>query len=164
MSTQDFIIKKYESITKTLISKHLTITTMESCTAGMIANLLTDTEGSSAILKGAYITYSNEAKILQGVPENIINEYGVYSIETATHMANACKKSLGADIGIGVTGTMGNIDTNNADSVPGEIYASINIADKVHAFSFQINEALPTRHDYKLYVADKIADKLLTLI
>ena len=161
---EEAVREKYFHLTASLIKNKITITTMESCTAGMIANLLTDTEGSSAILKGAYITYSNEAKILQGVPENIINEYGVYSIETATRMANACKKSLGANIGIGVTGTMGNIDPNNADSVPGEIYASINIGDKVHAFSFQINEALPTRHDYKLYVADKIADKLLTLI
>ena len=43
------------------------ITTMESCTAGQIASLLTDTSGSSAIIEGAFVTYSNDAKITCGV-------------------------------------------------------------------------------------------------
>ena len=42
-------MKEYELLTKKLIEKNLTITTMESCTAGLIMSLITDTEGSSAI-------------------------------------------------------------------------------------------------------------------
>ena len=53
----------------------MTITTMESATSGQIASLITDTEGSSAILKGAFITYCNEAKIMQGVPAEILDKY-----------------------------------------------------------------------------------------
>ena len=53
----------YHKLTKILISRNLTITTMESATSGQIASLITDTEGSSAVLKGAFITYCNEAKI-----------------------------------------------------------------------------------------------------
>jgi PncC family amidohydrolase len=75
--------EKFETITKLLISKKTTITTMESCTCGLIASLLTDTEGASAIMKGADITYSNEAKVMAGVAEAVINQYGVYSNETA---------------------------------------------------------------------------------
>ena len=48
------------------------ITTMESCTAGQIASLLTDTSGSSAIIEGAFVTYSNEAKIQIGVSDTIL--------------------------------------------------------------------------------------------
>ena len=59
--------EEYRILTKSLISRKLTITTMESCTAGQIASLITDTEGSSEILKGAFVTYSNEAKIMMGV-------------------------------------------------------------------------------------------------
>ena len=59
------IRKDYENLTKQLIERNLTITTMESATSGQIASLITDTEGSSAVLKGAFITYSNEAKIMQ---------------------------------------------------------------------------------------------------
>ena len=65
----------YRALTKFLIEKKLTITTMESATSGQIASLITDTEGSSAVMKGAFITYSNEAKIRQGVPAEIIEKY-----------------------------------------------------------------------------------------
>ena len=110
----------YRNLTQLLISRHLTITTMESATSGQIASLITDTEGSSAVLKGAFVTYCNEAKIMQGVPAEIIDEYTVYSKETAGAMAKACRKAYNANIGIGVTGTMGNVDPANPNaSVPG---------------------------------------------
>ena len=70
------VTKQYELLTKTLIEKNLTISTMESCTAGQIISLITDTEGSSSITKGGFVTYSNEAKIMQGVPAEIIENYG----------------------------------------------------------------------------------------
>ena len=46
------IRNNYRALTKCLIEKHLSITTMESATSGQIASLITDTEGASAILKG----------------------------------------------------------------------------------------------------------------
>ena len=91
---------------------------MESCTAGQIASLLTDTSGSSAIIEGAFVTYSNEAKIQIGVSEKIINEYGVYSKETAAEMAMVCREFYDADIGIGVTGTFGNVDPKKQRQCP----------------------------------------------
>ena len=42
----------YRSLTKLLIQKNMTISTMESATAGQIVSLITDTEGASAIIKG----------------------------------------------------------------------------------------------------------------
>ena len=77
----------FKPLTKLLIEKKLTITTMESATSGQIASLITDTEGSSAVLKGAFVTYCNEAKIMQGVPAEIIDKYTVYSTQTAEAMA-----------------------------------------------------------------------------
>ena len=79
----------YKKLTLKLIEKGLMITTMESATSGQIASLITDTEGSSAIMKGAFVTYSNEAKIQQGVPKEIIETYTVYSKETERAMAEA---------------------------------------------------------------------------
>ncbi len=163
MLNEKTIREKYEKITKTLIQKGLTITTMESCTAGMVASLLTDTEGSSAILKGAFITYSNEAKILQGVDAEIINKYGVYSKETALAMAAACKKAYSADIAIGVTGTMGNTDPNNSDSVPGEVYTAIEDGSCCRTIAFTL-EPQTSRYLYKLAVCDRIADELTDVI
>ena len=116
----------YHGLTDLLIERGLTITTMESATSGQLASLITDTEGSSAVLKGAFVTYCNEAKILQGVPAEILERYTVYSGETAEAMAEACRKAYDADIGIGVTGTMGNVDPANPEaSVPGQVYFAI---------------------------------------
>ncbi len=154
---------KYETITKRLIETGTTITTMESCTAGLLASLITDTEGSSAIIKGACVTYSNDAKVMEGVPGETIDKYGVYSEETARAMATACQKKYGADIGIGVTGSFGNVDPNNSDSVPGEVYYAIALKDRTLSFHGSI-PSRNTRLDYKLYMADMIADSILEII
>ncbi len=155
--------KKYEMLTKRLIEKGLSITTMESCTAGQVASLITDTEGSSAILKGAFITYSNQAKILQGVPEAVIERYGVYSEETAAAMAAACRACYGADVGVGVTGSFGNADPNNGDSVPGQVFFAIETACGVSCETLSIPPQV-SRYAYKLYTAEQIADRLLALV
>lgn len=154
---------QYRVLTEFLIQKHLTITTMESCTSGLIASLLTDTPGSSAILKGAFVTYCNEAKILQGVPKDIIETYGVYSKETATAMALASKRVYEANIGIGVSGTMGNVDPNNYDSVPGEVYFALIVENEIHSYHIQLAPQ-ESRYAYKLCVAEKIANELFKLL
>ena len=150
---------RYERITRSLIATGTTITTMESCTAGQLASLITDTEGSSAIIKGAYVTYSNEAKVMQGVPQGVIDHYGVYSTQTAEAMARACRESLDAQIGVGVTGSFGNTDPANADSVPGEVFFSLATADSTQSWHVTVPPQ-PTRFAYKLYMADAIASKL----
>ena len=49
--------KQTDVVIKTLIEKQITISTMESCTSGLIASMITDTEGASAIFPGGYVTY-----------------------------------------------------------------------------------------------------------
>jgi len=148
----------YNKLTKSLIEKKLTISTMESATSGQIASLITDTEGSSAVFKGSFITYSNEAKVAQGVSKDIIDTYSVYSKETAMAMAEACKKAYGADIGIGVTGTFGNIDEENVDtSVPGQVYFAISNNEDTKAYYRQLPPQ-PTRLAYKLAIAKEVMD------
>lgn len=157
----------YEKLTKLLIRKHLTITTMESATSGQIASLITDTEGSSAVLKGAFVTYSNEAKIQQGVPREIIEKYTVYSEETAAAMARACLQAYSADIGIGVTGTMGNVDpANPGASVPGQVYFAIAVRrDEIRVMSYSMELApQPTRLMYKLAVAEEVYEVLSGIV
>lgn len=151
----------YRNLTQLLISRNLTITTMESATSGQIASLITDTEGSSAVLKGAFVTYCNEAKIMQGVPAEIIDRYTVYSKETAGAMAQACRRAYSANIGIGVTGTMGNVDPANPDaSVPGQVYFAIDIDGDVEEYYVELPPQ-PTRLAYKLAVAEEIYEELI---
>ena len=161
----------YRRLTKLLIDRKYTITTMESATSGQIASLITDTEGSSAVLKGAFITYSNEAKILQGVPAETIEKYTVYSRETAEAMAAACMKAYGARIGIGVTGTMGNVDPANPDA--SQVYFAIGMDNGICGGdgttsgqpvieSFHLELApQPSRLMYKLAVAEEVYKVLI---
>ena len=83
--------KRADDIVKKLIDTHTTISTMESCTSGLIASMITDTEGASAIFPGGYVTYLNETKILNGVDANVIEKYGVYSRECANAMAETAQ-------------------------------------------------------------------------
>ena len=155
------IRENYRKLTRLLIFKGLTITTMESATSGQIASLITDTEGSSAVFKGAFVTYCNEAKIMQGVPAEIIDKYTVYSKETAGAMAKACRKAYNANIGIGVTGTMGNVDPANPNvSVPGQVYFAIDIDGDVEEYYVELPPQ-PTRLAYKLAVAEEIYEELI---
>jgi len=155
---------EYRSITLLLIEKGLTITTMESATGGQIASLITDTEGSSAVLKGAFVTYSNEAKAQQGVDPAIIERYSVYSKETAAAMAEACAHAYGADIGIGVTGTMGNTDSANPESSEqGSLFYAICLHGRTCTYHVQLPPA-PTRLAYKLHAAELVGQSLLEVL
>lgn len=154
---------KYEKITRLLIEKKLLITTMESCTAGLVASLITDTEGSSAALKGAFVTYSNEAKIRQGVDADIIKKYGVYSAETAIAMARACKAAYKTDVAVGITGTLGNVDEDNSDSVIGQVYFAIIYRGTERNWHASL-EKRSSRLAYKLEAANLVADRLLEML
>jgi PncC family amidohydrolase len=167
---EQMIREHYHELTRLLIEREMTITTMESATSGQIASLITDTEGASAILKGAFITYSNEAKIKMGVPAGVIEAHTVYSRETAEAMARACMETYRADIGIGVTGTMGNADPANPEaSVPGQVYFAIGMRERgskdpaaepaVESFYIELAPQ-PSRLMYKLAVAEEVFRRL----
>lgn len=155
--------KKYEKLTRMLIGRGITFTAMESCTSGQVASLITDTEGSSAIFKGAFVAYSNDAKIRQGVPADIIEEYGVYSAQTALSMALACRDAFEADISLGVTGSFGNPDPDNADSVPGEVWFAVAAFSEIECCHCYV-PFQPSRLSYKLYMSDVIADRILNIL
>ena len=145
-----------DSIIKQLIASHTTISTMESCTSGLIASLITDTEGASAIFPGGYVTYLNETKVLVGVDPSVIEIHGVYSPECAEAMARTVQENLHTAIAIGITGTTGNLDPNNADSVQGVVYFCILYKAQAHTFTFQTNVSGMTRHEIKQLYAEQV--------
>lgn len=114
-----------EKLVEVLIKNNITITTMESCTGGGFISAITNIPGSSAITEGGFVTYSNNAKVLVGVRKETIEKFGVYSQETAIEMALVCSKNLGSNIGIGITGSLGNIDQANEDSVVNQVHYAI---------------------------------------
>jgi nicotinamide-nucleotide amidase len=88
--------------------KGLTLALAESITGGMLASLVVDQPGASAVLKGSIVAYVQEAKqALLDVPKTVLAKHGTVSEETVLRMARAAKKKLGADVGIATTGVAG---------------------------------------------------------
>ena len=139
-----------DRIINSLIDRQITISTMESCTSGMIASMITDTSGASAVFPGGFVTYLNETKVFAGVDEKIIKEYGVYSGECAKAMAE--------------TGTTGNLDPNNADSVQGQAFFSIVWKESVFVDEIHVDVTGKSRHGIKQLYADRVFEKLAEII
>ena len=91
-----------------LLKNKKTIAIAESCTGGLLSNLLTKLSGSSRYFILGIIAYSNEAKkkILR-VPSSLITTRGAVSKEVASSMAARIRKVAHTDIGIGITGIAG---------------------------------------------------------
>ena len=86
----------------------LTIATAESCTGGLIAAVLTEIPGSSAVVDRGFVTYSNAAKTdLLGVPAALIDRLGAVSEGVARAMAEGALARSGADLAVAVTGIAG---------------------------------------------------------
>jgi nicotinamide-nucleotide amidase len=85
-----------------------TIAVAESCTGGALAHRITSVAGSSRVLRGAIVAYTNVCKQdVLGVPETLIATHGAVSDATARAMAIGVRKRLGSDFGIATTGTLG---------------------------------------------------------
>lgn len=152
----------YEIVSK-LIEKKLTISTMESCTGGGIANEITSISGASAIIKESYITYCNEAKIKQGVPAEVIEKYTVYSSQTAVEMAKAVKRTAVSDIGIGITGQLGRIDPSNPVEKLNHVwFAIVDYGDSVIEREIVVPD--DDRKSQKEYAIREVAKELLKLV
>ena len=97
-----------EEVVELLAWKHLTVTTAESCTGGLIAGTLINAAGASDVLNEGYVTYSNEAKErLVHVSHETLERYGAVSAQTAQEMAEGAARAAGADAALSATGIAG---------------------------------------------------------
>ena len=111
--------------------KHITFA--ESCTGGILAEMLTAVSGASEWFDGSFVTYANEQKEkLIGVRHETIAKYGAVSYQTALEMSRGARLALGADIGAGVTGIAGP-GGGTPEKPVGLVYISISTKD-IHCF------------------------------
>lgn len=91
-----------------LRARELTLALAESCTGGLIGNLITDVPGSSDYFLGSAVTYANSAKEgILGVKHETLLAYGAVSAETAAEMAQGARRVYGVDVAAAVTGIAG---------------------------------------------------------
>lgn len=97
-----------EVLVKKLLEKELKIATAESCTGGLISQMITSVSGASGVFDCGVCSYANSIKEkLLGVKKETLKAKGAVSPETAMEMAKGILRLSGADIGISVTGVAG---------------------------------------------------------
>ena len=147
-----------------LIDAKITISTMESCTGGGVANAITNIEGASEILKYSAVTYSNEYKIKMGVSKEIIDKYSVYSMECADEMSRNISEFAGSDLGVGVTGKLNRVDINNPYGDDNVVYISIYDRDNNKFYNRKIEVKKDSRNKNKELVIEEIIKLLKSII
>ena len=97
-----------QHLLSTCRAKGLKISTVESCTGGLVAGVLTEIAGSSDVVERGFVTYSNEAKSQTvGVPMPLITEHGAVSEPVAIAMAEGGLRHSRADLCVALTGVAG---------------------------------------------------------
>jgi nicotinamide-nucleotide amidase len=83
--------------------------TAESCTGGLVAGAITAVAGSSAWFDRGFVTYSNEAKVVDlQVSPDTLNLYGAVSEPVAQEMANGVLlESRTSHVAVSTTGIAG---------------------------------------------------------
>lgn len=150
-------------VVKILKEKGLTLSCAESCTGGYFGKRITDISGASAVFKGGFITYSNEAKIeLLGVSPETLEKYSAVSPQVAEEMALGARLRLKTDIAISITGEAGpNPDPTTKQEV-GTVFIGVSTAEKT--FSVKVQIARQRNREYVRRVASSRAMKEIVKI
>jgi PncC family amidohydrolase len=129
--------KNIKKLLHLLKRKKITLSTAESCTGGMLAEVLTSNSGSSKTFKFGIITYSNQSKIKYlKVPPSIINKYGAVSEECCYSMLYNLSKISKTKINVATTGIAGPTGGSKLKPV-GLVYIGIKNKKNVIVRKFQ---------------------------
>lgn len=102
-----------------------TIVTAESCTAGLLSNVLSTAPGAGTQLHGGFVTYTKEAKTrVLGVSADILKRKTAVSEDVAIAMAEGALARSPGDIAIAVTGVAGPEPDEDGNPV-GLVYCAI---------------------------------------
>lgn len=91
-----------------LTERELTVATAESLTGGLLAAVLTEVPGASAVVRGGLVVYATDLKhALAGVDADLLADRGPVDPDVAAALAAGARWRCGASIGIGLTGVAG---------------------------------------------------------
>lgn len=153
-----------KDLVEKLIEENKTISTMESCTGGALANAITNIEGASEIFKYGAVTYSNEFKIKMNVSKEIINKYSVYSMQTANEMSYNISKFTNSNYGVGITGKLNRIDKNNPYGEDNVVFISIYDKANNKFYNEKVEAVKTSRKENKDLVINKIVELMFRIL
>ena len=126
-----------------LLANRLTVSTVESCTGGMLSSRLINVPGVSEVFKSGFITYSNKAKRkIVGVKKSLLHKYGAVSLQVAEEMAAKACFLTKSDVSVSVTGIAGP-DGGTKEKPVGLVYIGCCVCKKttVKEYHFSGNRA-----------------------
>ena len=119
-----------ERLVREFTKKGLTISTAESCTGGLIAKLVTDIPGSSAVLAGGCVSYTERVKHrVLDVPTEVLERDTAVSVACAKAMAEGARRLFETDVAISATGYAGPGGGTDRDPV-GTVYLGLATKEK----------------------------------
>lgn len=153
-----------ENIVRKLKELGYTISTMESCTGGGVADAITDIEGASSVIKFSAVTYCNEYKIKMGVDKKVIDKYSVYSMETAHEMSRNISIFADSDLGVGITGKLNRVDKKNPYGADNEVFISVYDRNNDKYYDKKIVAIESTRRKNKKLIIETVKELILEVI
>jgi len=146
-----------EVIVNLLKKKKYTISFAESCTGGLISNLITNVPGSSSVFGISFITYSNKSKnLILKVPNKKLIEHGAVSKEVVSEMARGLNRISESNISVAVSGIAGP-NGGSADKPVGTVYVSYIINKKISVKRYSF---LGDRESIKLRTALEVLNHI----
>lgn len=145
-----------EEIGKILLKKGWRISTVESCTGGLLSSCLTDVSGSSSYITLNLVTYANEMKErMLGV---VLDEQGAVSEGCAFQMAKGLYKLTGSDICVSTTGIAGP-NGGTEDKPVGLMYSTIYVKGDFKTYKILVPRDL-SRIEIKTLFAKKVLENI----
>lgn len=133
-------LKLEEILAQKLLQRKQTVCTVESCTGGYIAHILTSIPGSSQFFNGSIVSYQNHIKsTLVGVQEQHFNTVGAVSEEVVMEMAQNGRRLLQSDFCVSTSGIAGPTGATETKPV-GLVWVGVATPDKVIAKKFQFGK------------------------
>ena len=119
-----------------LLNQNKKITCAESCTGGLIASMITEISGASAVFEAGFVTYADRLKsAVLGVSEVDLRQFGAVSETVVRQMLAGAMKLSGADLGVAVSGIAG--PSGGTEQKPvGTVWLAWGSLQQMHAREF----------------------------
>ena len=153
-----------QTVAKLLMDRDISISTVESCTGGMLASKLVNVPGISKVFANGFITYSNQSKIdVLGVAPDTIKTYGAVSRETAVEMVKGLVKKTGTRAGVAISGIAGP-DGGTPEKPVGSVCIAVYLDGEIDSIEIKLNgDRERVRHMACLNALNMMRKKILCL-
>ncbi len=155
---------KAEKTVEELKKKSMTVSFAESCTGGLLAKMITDVSGSSAVFECGVVSYSNRIKHeILGVKNDTLEKYTAVSEQTVIEMAQGVKRLSGADIAVSVSGIAG--PGSDSSGLPvGLIWICVILKNKTVTKKLTNSFDENVRENNRLSAAEAVFDMILSIL